>query len=88
MFNHVNVLIYNLVHLKKKKIWHYWLLSFNGMDEKEFQTKPRIYNSLKMEKSKNTYWPQLVNMSNDRLDYFSLSTNGGSICKRGNSITG
>ena len=37
MFNHVNVLIYNLVHLKKKKkIWHYWLLSFNGMDEKEF----------------------------------------------------
>ena len=40
------------------------------MDEKEFQTKPRIYNSLKMEKSKNTYWPQLVNMSNDRLDYF------------------
>ena len=58
------------------------------MDEKEFQTKPRIYNSLKMEKSKNTHWLQLVNMSNDRLDYFSPSTNGGSMWKRDNSITG
>jgi len=41
-----------------------------------------------MEKSKNTHWLQLVNMSNDRLDYFSPSTNGGSMCKRDNSITG